>query len=215
MRVLILAFIAIVISFQVVEAQRFAEEFRVLKPAATKALPTLKKLVTEKNYKIMGFESYKEVSSAELGMPFKEFMVRLDSLQKYTPGDSVPQLLNDTGQASYPILVGENVRSAITLAKVKEEWKAVSFGGSNLYKIFDTIRQESSKSSGVEYPEYFIVRVPSLNLFFLSYYKAEDLFLVPIFDSLEFDFKAGESKAAREVFETILQVAKEHDGLPR
>jgi len=215
MRVFILALIVTVVLAQQAYAQSFSDELRTLRPAAVEALPTLKKFVTEKNYKHMGFESPKEALSAELGLPFKEFMVRLDSLQKYNPDSDARELLSETGEVIYPVVVKKSVRSAMTLAKVKGEWKAVSFGGGNLYEIFDMVRKEHSRSAGVDQSTYFTVKVPALNLFFLAYHKAADLMLVPIFDNLEYGFKAGESKPANKAFTAILQAAKKHDGLPR
>ena len=74
---------------------------------------------------------------------------------------------------------------------------------------------ESSKVTGLDYSSYFIVRVPSLNLFFLGFRSNNELMLVPLMDDTRLRFEAGVSMKAEKVFSTILPDAKAHNGLPR
>jgi hypothetical protein len=105
------------------------------KSAADRGLTTLAKLVNEQNYRAMGFESVAEVSTAALGEPIRVMMVKLDALRAYQPGSDPNQLLSDVPQAIYPVMVRDQVRSAITVSQVDAgRWTAVGFGNPHLAK---------------------------------------------------------------------------------
>lgn len=182
---------------------------------ASKALETFKKLVSEKDYKSLGFESPDEVDDATLGIPVQVFMVRLDDLQEYQGGDP-ESLLSGGGEFSYPVLVREKVRSSIIIMKRGDDWKAVSFGWSNLITLLTEIRKASSERTGVPVDSFFAVQIPALNLYFLAYRNANNvLMLIPLLDDPDLKFQAGVAMSADAVFEIILSEAQEHDGLPR
>jgi hypothetical protein len=198
-----------------VKAEETKLPIKEIQPAAQGALKNFSQMVTTENYRQMGFEFPEEVRSATLGTPIQDFIVRLDRLKKYEPGSKPDELLTVTNQFIYPVLVKDEVRSSITIAKTKESWQAVSFGGPNFVKLVVTNLMESSKVTGFDYSSYFIVRVPALNLFFLGFRANNELMLVPLRDDARLKFKAGASMKAKEVFSTILPDAKAHDGLPR
>ena len=56
--------------------------------AATRALDTLRKLVTAANAKDMGFDDSADAASATLGDPVRVQKVRLDALRQYEAGNS-------------------------------------------------------------------------------------------------------------------------------
>lgn len=179
-----------------------------------KSLGEFSQLVTRENFRSMGFESPDEVKTASLGAPMKDFIVKLDSLSKYQPGGSAEELLIPTGQAVFPVMVNGKVRSSITLSKSKGEWKAVSFGGSNYVKKISKAVEESSRQTGLAKSEYFIARVPALNVFFAGYQREGKIFLVPIMDFPKFDLKAGSSVEAERALSALSQAAREHNGQP-
>ena len=217
MKTLILFLAVAFLSFPPAHAQTLNRlEDKAVEPAAAKSLAIFGGLVNSKNFKQMGFESVEEVRSAALEVPLKEYMVTLDRLQKYEPSTDDPRtLLSDTGLVTYPVKVGDGVRSSLTLGNVKGEWKPLSFGDANLHKLYSRIRDENSKSAGLQKADYFAVRIPALNLVFLGYEKENRLMLVPILDDGAYGFRAGGSIPARDAFVAVREDARKHDGLPR
>jgi hypothetical protein len=182
---------------------------------ASEALKIFKKLVTEKDFEALGFESPDEVDDATLGTPVQTFMVGLDDLQEYQGGDP-DELLSGGDEFSYPVLVREKVRSSIILMKSNDDWEAVSFGWPNLIILLTEIRDTSSERTGVPVDSFFTVRIPALNLYFLAYRNENNvLMLIPLLDDPDLKFQAGVAMSADAVLETILSEAQEHDGLPR
>ena len=199
-------------------SQSSAEETKMLieqiQPIAQSSLKSFSKLITKENYRQMGFESSKEIHYAVLGTPIEDYMVRLDTLKEYKPGSNPNKLLMKTDQFIYPVLVKEKVRSSITISKIKEKWKAVSFGDSNFMKLVSNRLKDSSKATGLDISSYLSVRVPALNLFFIGYRTKSGLMLIPLIDDTRLKFKSGVSMKAEKVFSTILPDAKAHSGLP-
>jgi hypothetical protein len=210
--------LSLLIVFLLVVSQSSAEENKMLieqmQPIAQRSLKSFSKLITKENYKQMGFEFPKEIHDAALGTPIEDYMVRLDTLKEYKVGSKADTLLMKTNQFIYPVLVKEKVRSSITISKIKEEWKAVSFGSSNFVKLVSNTLKDSSKATGLDISSYISVRVPALNLFFIAYRTKKGLMLVPLMDDARLKFKSGVSMKAEKVFSTILPDAKAHSGLP-
>jgi len=210
--------LSLLIIFLLMVSQSCAEEEKMLieklQPIAQRSLKSFSHLITKENYKQMGFESSDEINNAVLGVPIEDYMVRLDMLKKYKPGSNPNKLLMKTDQFIYPVFAKKKVRSSITISKIKEQWKAVSFGGSNFVKLVSNRLKDSSKATGLDISSYFIVRVPALNLFFVGYHTKGGLMLIPLRDDSRLKFKSGVSVKAEKVFSTILSYAKAHNGLP-
>ena len=204
--------------FLLMISESSAQETRMLieqiYPIAQSSLKSFSKLITKENYRQMGFESPKEIQYAVLGTPMEDYMVRLDTLKEYKPGSNPNKLLMKTDQFIYPVLVKKKVRSSITISKIKEKWKAVSFGGSNFIQLVSKRLKDSSKATGLDISSYFSVRVPALNIFFIGYNTKRGLMLIPLMDDRRLKFKAGIGMNAEKVFSTILPDAKAHNGLP-
>lgn len=211
--------ISLIIVLSLIVSQAGAQEpqarIKETQPVAQKAMETFGQLVSKENYRQMGFESPDEVQSATLGKPIKDFMVRLDELKKYEPGSKADVLLTETNIIIYPVLVKDKVRSSIIISKTDGSWQAVSFGGPAYIQSVSSTVLASSKATGLDYSSYFIVRIPSLNLFFIGFRSENVLMLVPLMDDARLKFKAGVSMKAEQVFSTVLPEAKAHDGMPR
>jgi hypothetical protein len=215
MRIFKYLFTALLVMAPLASAQETRVPIKEIQPVAQKALETFSQLVTKENYAQMGFDSTEQVRTATLGIPIQDFIVRLDTLKKYIPGSMPEELLTASNQVIYPVLVKDQVRSSITISKTKENWQPVSFGGSNFVKLASKTLMENSRETGLDHSSYFLVRVPSLNLFFLGYRSNTELMLVPLMDDKRLEFKAGVGIKAGQVFSAILPDAKAHDGLPR
>ena len=214
MRLLLSLFASLLLAAQT-RAQVSTAPFSETQPVAQEALKTFSRLVTKVNFGRMGFESLEEVSSATLGAPLQDFIVRLDKLKKYEPGVNPDELLTATNQVIYPVLVKDQVRSSITISKTGASWKAVSFGGPNFIKLISSTLKENTKTTRLDSTAYQIIRVPSLNLIFLGFRLNNELMFVPVTDNARLKFKAGAGMKAENIFSAILPEAKAHNGLPR
>ena len=215
MRTLITLLATVFIMFSQANAQEEPLPLEEIQIVASEALVTFNELVTEENYTVMGFESLSEVGAASLGEHLRVFMVRLDQLQKYQPGSDPNEILSGGDLVIYPVTVEEQVRSSIVVEKVKERWNATSFGGSNQVEMLTKVRKADSDSTELPISSYFVVRVPSLNLYFIAHRADKVLMLTPLLDDPSYGFKAGFTMPADKVFEAILPAANRHDGLPR
>ncbi len=176
--------------------------------AAERALETFAKLVDERNYRQMGFESPDEPERATLGRALAEHMVRLDRLREYT-GGPIEELLTDTGRVKYLVEVDGEVRSSLTVGNRGENWQAESFGGANYAELVAAAARGMDDSA-----DAFELRVPALNVTFLATRRDGGLVLVPIVDDAGYGFTAGEPIPAQEALSALVEAAREHNGLP-
>jgi hypothetical protein len=174
--------------------------------AATESLSTFRQLVNAQNYKELGFESAEEVANAKLGEPIHVLVVPLNQLRQYEPGSDPNKLLTDFNQIHYPVVVGDQVRSAILVDQVGGKWKAGTFGAAKLAKLIAAARKGTQTSTP---SQDAVVEVPSLGLYFLGH-RTEDnkLTLTPLTDNPTFGFRAGGAMPAEEVFAALVPAAK-------
>jgi hypothetical protein len=181
--------------------------------AATRALDTLKGLVTEQNYKAMGFESADEVKSAALADPLPVSRIQLDQLRAYQPGSDPSKLMMDVGQMMYPVTAREQVRSSIVVVKDGDAWKEAKFGGPAAIKAITSARakdQGEGKASG----PYTLVQVPALNMYFLARQADGKWMFVPAIDDPANNFRAGVAVPAEEALRALSTAAQKYNGLP-
>jgi len=181
--------------------------------AATRALDTLKGLVTTENYKAMGFDSADEVKTAVLADPLSVYHIQLDQLRSFQPGSDPSKLLQDVGQRMYPVTASQQVKSSIVVVKDGDAWKEAKFGGPGLIRALSQARakdQENSKSSG----PYTLLQIPALNMYFLARQADGKLMLVPAIDDPANNFKAGVAVSAEEAMRSLVTAAQQYNGLP-
>lgn len=206
--------LAAILMFSQAHAQGKPFPREKVQPVASKALTTFGQLVTEENYKVMGFETPGEKKEASLGVPIQVFMVQLDQLKEYEPGSDPAALLSDVGSVIYPVMVKDQVRSSIKVEKMEGAWQATTFGESNLTKMLTGARSTAADSAQLPIASFSAVRVPALNLYFIAHRAEGVLMLTPVLDNPSFGFKVGISMPADKVFEAILPAAKAHNGEP-
>jgi hypothetical protein len=174
--------------------------------AASESLATFRQLVNAQNYKELGFESAEEAANATLGEPIHVLVVSLNQLRQYERGSDPNKLLTDFNQIHYPVVVGDQVRSAILVDQLGGKWKAGTLGGANLAKLIAAARKGAQTSNT---SQDTVVAVPSLGLYFLGH-RTEDnkLTLSPLADNAAFGFRAGGAIPAEEVFAALVPAAK-------
>jgi len=172
---------------------------------ATEALSTLRALA-EKSPEVMGL-SAKEAASAVLRPPLRVALVRLDRLKAFRPSDDPRSLLTGVSTLFYPVAVGADIRSSITVKRTDRGWVAAEFGNDELAKKIQSVRGGDTSSA-------LLVRVPALNLDFVGTESGGTLSLTSLFDVPGTKIRAGATADARSVFAALVPMANAHNGLP-
>jgi hypothetical protein len=175
--------------------------------AASNAITTLQKLVTEQNYKTLGFSSVDEVKSAALAAPLPMFNIGLDRLKSYQAGQDANALLTASSETIYPVTAGGQVRSSVTVVKKESGYTTASFGNAEIVKGLSRYRSDNM-------PNAFAVRVPALSLYFLGNRIENRLMLTPVTEDSRLPFRVGVAVPAEEVLKAIIPLAQAYNGLP-
>lgn len=182
--------------------------------AAAQSLNTFQAIVTDQNFRQMGFESPGEVKTATLGQPLPVLMVQLDDLRAYRPGSDPGALLRDLHRVIFPVLVHNQVRSSITVERRNDRWQGTSFGAPKLARMMESVRRDSSSATGVPPNSYIVVHVAALNRHYLGHRFANKLILTAIVDDSLLKLRAGKEIAAEDAFRVLAPIAQRHNGLP-
>ncbi len=131
--------------------------------AARDAVATLSRLVTSENFRALGFESVDEAKGATLQAPAADPQHPPSTRSRPAkPGASVEQLLAEPVETLYPVAVGGNVRTGVTISKRSDGFAPSAFGG------YDLARRLSRYRQGGDGPGEFVVRIPAMNFSFLG-----------------------------------------------
>jgi len=172
---------------------------------ANQGLVTLRALA-EKAPSALGLTA-KEAAEARLGPPLRIFHVPLDRLRTYRPEEDPRALLRDIQSFFYPVVVGAEVRSSLTVKQQSGQWVASDFGQSALSKQVSTARGEASG------PETTLVRVPALNVYFIG--RTNGTFtLTPVTELHGLEYPVGRPAAAADVFRALSAIAEKLKGDP-
>jgi hypothetical protein len=175
--------------------------------AASNALATLQKLVTQQNYKALGFASPDEVKSATLAPPLTLYNIGLDRLKSYKAGQDANALLTASSETIYPVTVGGQVRSSVTVVKKETGYTTASFGNADIVKALSRYR-------GANTPGAFAVRIPAFSMYFLGNRVENRLMLTPISEDSRLSFRIGVAVPAEDVLKAIIPLAQAYNGLP-
>ncbi len=181
---------------------------------ARAALQTFARLVNRQNFRAFGFESADEIRSAALGVPLREFMVRLDELRAYTPGANPDPLVHPVDRVIYPVLVRGAVRSSLTLARTGDAWGSYGFGDPGFVRSLEDLRVQLSAREGAAPATFTLLRIPAVNMAFLARTAEQRLVLFPLVDDARFNFRRGAPVTAAEAFARLAPTARAHNGLP-
>jgi hypothetical protein len=173
--------------------------------AASSAIRTFQQLVTEQNYRSLGFESVDEVQSAALGQPLALYTIGLEQLKAYRQGTDANSLLTPSADTLYPVTANGQVRSSVTVTKVEGGYRASSFGNSEVVKALSKYREAATA---------FAVRLPALNLYYLAQRVENKLLLTPVADDSRLKLPAGKAVPAEEVVNQLVPIANAYNGLP-
>lgn len=179
---------------------------------ATQALEELRALITEQNYKELGFESLAELSEMVLDTPLPVYQIGLSDLKDFERGQDPNTLLGEAHEMLYPIMVHDQRRSSVGVKKSGGGWEVASFGRAKLVRKLGQVRAQHARANNRDPADYFVVQIPSIYLIFLGHRVEGNLMLTHIHDQDDFDFEAGVTEAGHELIARILPVVKEHEG---
>lgn len=213
------SFVAVLLSLCFVttafaQAARDASTTREAYVAAAQSLQTFQAMVTDQNFRQMGFATPAEAKIATLGQPLPVAMVQLDDLRAYRPGNDPAALLRDLHKMIFPVLVSNQVRSSITVERRDSRWQGTSFGAPTLAGMTESARRASSSASGVAPTSYVLVHVAALNRHYLGHRAGNRLILTTIVDDPVLKLPAGRDIPAADAFGALAPVAQQHNGLP-
>lgn len=176
---------------------------------AQRSLPVLRQMVTPETYKRLGFDTPEEVQKAELGTPMRVFMVRLDRLREYRAEANPMELLDDTHEIRYPVVVGGQVKSSIVMHEVEGKWQLAKFGRPLLTRVLtEQVRRRNERMRTPE-ESFFEVKIPALNLYFVGREEDSHLTLTSAAANPKYEVKEGEEVGADKLFSRLAQQARE------
>lgn len=184
--------------------------------AAINELPRLRKLVTQKNFALMGFQTTQEVYVATVSLPPVEVrQVRVQDLSTYQTSKDPSILLQPTRMRIYPVVVTNETRCSIAFAEYPGGWRPVSYGYSRLSQLLTKARADSATTTGLPLDQFFGVQVRGLNALFLGYFVNGKLVLNTLIGDVTLGVVAGQTKPAEQIFAALVPAAQHQNGLPR
>ena len=115
-----------------------------------------------------------------LGIPLRDYFVRLDQLKTYGPQIKPETLFQRSPEVVYPILVGSRTVSSMTLAEHDDAFTVATLGSSGLVVALAATREAVAKAQNVPQRAFFIVRVPALGLVYLGHEMPDGFYLTTV-----------------------------------
>jgi hypothetical protein len=204
----ITAFVLLIMTASSLSAQSAnppAPEMSQVMRVATEGLSTLRALA-EKVPTATGLTP-KDAADARLAAPLRIFFVPLDRLRTYRSDADPRALLQDVRAFFFPVSVGAEIRSSLTVKELRGQLVASDFGQAELAKLIASARGESAGSAAI------LVRIPALNLYFIGRTDGT-LTLTPIAEVPGLDLQVGKPANAADVFPALSAMAQKLNGDP-
>ena len=182
------------------------------RPVAERALPLLGRLATNETYQSMGFGSLDEVNRAILGTSLPVHYYWVKELKR--PRSADPEaMLGSEDEVVYPIEVGPETRTSVTVKKKDGFWRVAAIGSATDAHAIESVRKRLAAEKGKELTAYFLLRVPQLYLLFVGYYDAQGkLMLASVWQNDDFAIKAGTELPAEDVLRILRPAAQGYSG---
>jgi hypothetical protein len=176
---------------------------------AQRSLAGLRSFVTPQTFQRLGFESVDEASRARIEPPIQIFMVRLDRLREYRPGENPADVLVRTNEIRFPLSVDGQVRSSVTLRRTNGRWEVARLGRPQLTKELSDVIQRPAMATQVPREAFFEVNIPALSLDFVGRRADTRILLTPLVSEPQYELQAGETLDAGQVFERLAPFAQQ------
>ncbi len=172
-----------------------------LQEAGENAIDVLQKLVNEQNYKSLGFLTIGEVQQAELGEPMEVYNMGLEKLRSFRAGQDPNSVLMLSVETIFPVTVGSEVRTGVTISHREQGYEASSFGNADVVRRLAGYRQS---------PKEFAVRIPALNMYFVGRHVETCILLMPIINDPRLKLQAGETAPLEVVVKQLRPYLTHH-----
>jgi hypothetical protein len=207
MKTLLLTALIIILGASTPALAQSAQAVQARAAEATRVLQDLPQIVNKDNHRAIGFESVEEAQAGKLGEPISVYMIRLDTLQKYS-GEDAGKLLVDAQRVVYPVEVAGQVRTTVELSAVGGRWQMSRIGGAQKIRALDKNRSAAMRTAGMLRSDFFEVRIPALNRSFLGHHDAAGLMLTPLTDDASLKLQAGQPELASQVLARLVPEAQ-------
>jgi hypothetical protein len=158
--------------------------------AARSGLPEFVKLIPSNERSYYGFADGDDLDRAAPGQPFRLYTITPDDLRRAGEGSTVSSLISPTGTWLYPVMLGDEIKCILTVARVEGSWKAAMLGSAPLARELAKVLARWPPSQGYE-PR--LVAVFQASAYFFAIPQKDDRNLTPF----TFDGKGFGSESLR------------------
>jgi hypothetical protein len=150
--------------------------------AAQSGLPVFLQSISRADITQFGFKSSQELAAATLGEPYQVFILTPNAIKAYQPGMRLSSLLTMLNRWEFPVMVGGEPRTILTVELMRGKWEAVGIGGLDLPKNLQSARMKlpalaATKTTGSYTTK--LVQVLQVNASFIAVESSEGDYLVP------------------------------------
>jgi hypothetical protein len=139
------------------------------------------------------------------------YFLGLDRLTAFTADQDTTTLAFDTQQVMYPIAVGGEPRSSVTVKRGSDGmWEPVKFGDSPLARNAHSFRQGVASKRSID-AGFTLIEAPALHVYLLSHSEKGVHMLTPLWDIPGTSYTAGVPRRAADVFASLQPIAAKTD----
>lgn len=153
----------------------------------------------------LGFAPNDMIEKAYVGDPVMLYTITPADLFNATPETPIRSLMTPTGHWFFPVMVGGEARSILTVRRLDGSWKAVEIGAAPMARELQKVRRLWPKSKGYD---PLLIAVYQASAHFFTVPQKDDHNLTPLtFGGKEFGaefYKEGQSYVSTVEFSRII-----------
>lgn len=181
-------------------------------PAAEEALRTAIAVSRKsKTLGTLGLRSADEAKRATLGAPIPIREVGYDRLLAWKPGADPESVFVGPPQVLYPVMVGSEARSALTLVRKEAGWELTGYGDVERIASIFLAREALRKDAGGAADQTSLVAVPAFRLELVAETRGDRTLLRPVVPAAAADAGIRGTTAAPQAIEVLAAHAREYD----
>jgi hypothetical protein len=157
----------------------------------------------------IGISGADEAKKSGLDTAFRVYMVRLDRLGAYDGSQSEGSLLTDIEQALYPVVSEGTVKAVLGVYKGTEGWETHEISSPQIASVLVDVRAGAAAATKKAASSFTVVRIPSLQLWFVGEQTAAGLVLRSTTGIEGIGLAPNTPVAAKSVFTKLVPAARE------
>lgn len=165
-----------------------------------RARQQLLRTLTPQRARSLGFDGIPGAQDLRVVEGMDEFLIRVESIRHFN-GTNPRSLLRHHRRKLFPIVVGNRVHCAFTVAEIRGRWTVVTTGSPTLTRLLLSAMLSARRELQPTLPNarYGIARVSGMNQFFVLVESGARLLLVPVVRNQNLGFKPGVPLEAENV----------------